>query len=87
MQENPLSSADSLAAKKVATQGTDTPVIKSLFDIPGNSKYKAPETKPAKKSFGFDNPFRRSDEGSRGMTITVAKPETFKPKEVAANPF
>ena len=66
--QNPLSSSESLAAKKTAQQGTESPILKSLFDIKGNSKYKERENKP-KKSFEFENPFRKSESSDRGITI------------------
>ena len=46
VQENPLNSHDALKMRKELScnsddgDGTETPVVKSLFDIPGNSKFK-----------------------------------------------
>ena len=48
VQVNPLDSSQSLKIQKQKSQSEDeaeTPIIKSLFDIKGNSKYKNPESK------------------------------------------
>ena len=57
VQENPLNSCDALKMRKELSQssedGRETPVVKSLFDIKGNSKFKAAAaqgTKAAEKS-------------------------------------
>lgn len=44
IQANPLNSTDALKMRKELSQGSneghETPIIKSLFDVKGNSKFK-----------------------------------------------
>ena len=51
---NPLNSCDALKLKKVLSSGSEegreTPIIKSLFDIKGNSKFKNAEPAPISKT-------------------------------------
>ena len=62
VQENPLNSNDALKMRKELScsgdeaDGTETPVITSLFDIPGNSKFKS------KKEDGGEKDSSDSDE-------------------------
>ena len=58
VQENPLNSGDALKIKKERSKqdsdgvwggGQDSPTLKSLFDVKGNSKFKLGKTEEDKK--------------------------------------
>ena len=102
VQTNPLNSTDALRVQKSMSRenadgtfgGSDSPVVKSLFDVKGNSKYKADDSKDQqKKSFLFDSKDKkRLSEMSdvKGITIKAGAEEVKSssgPFAKPVNPF
>ena len=91
VQANPLNSGDALRIKKDLSRqsedgvwgaGSDSPVLKSLFDIKGNSKYKQDARKSKQSSSGSSSSDESSSEEEE--KVKTSKKGLFSN---AVNPF
>ena len=83
VQANPLNSSDALRIKKSMSRcsesgewgaGSDSPVLKSLFDVKGNSKFK-------NRSFKFDSKGKRINESSSSDEDSSSSSESSDEEE------
>ena len=80
VQENPLNSCDALKMRKELSQTSDEvseiPVVKSLFDVKGNSKYKKDSNLGYKKA--ADKSLTESSDSDEGKEEDVKEMEPPK---------
>ena len=95
VQANPLNSSDALKMRKEMSQSDDgeqeeIPVVRSLFDVKGNSKFRPDNQKKSedllKSSQGSDDD-DESEEEEKKDPSAAAKPSFIGKHEFNKNPF